>query len=62
MSMEVLIMKGIWKRLIDKGVYYISLFDGMMVRKSDKDLVMGIIGEELKGISSCIRFDNKSIT
>ena len=59
MGMEVIIMKGIWKNMISKGIYYISLYDGMMVRKSDKDLVMGIIGEELSGMSSCIRFSNK---
>ena len=59
MSMEVIIMKGIWKKMINKGIYYISLYDGMMIRKSDIDLVMNIIGEELIGINSCIRFNIK---
>jgi hypothetical protein len=59
MSMEVIIMKGIWKKMINKGIYYISLYDGMMIRKSDKVVVMNIIGEELRGMNSCIRFNLK---
>uniref|UniRef100_UPI0040479424 hypothetical protein n=1 Tax=Polaribacter sp. TaxID=1920175 RepID=UPI0040479424 len=59
MSMEVLTMKGIWRKMIDKKIHYISLYDGMLVRKSDLNIVNGIIDNELLGYNSCIRFKSK---
>jgi len=59
MSMEVIIMKGIWEKMIDKKIHYISLNDGMLVRKSDLNMVNGIIDNELLGYNSCIRFKSK---
>jgi hypothetical protein len=59
MGMEVIIMKGIWKRLIDKGINYVSLYDGMMVKKSDVEVVLDIVSSELSGFNSCIRLKVK---
>lgn len=59
MGMEVIIMKGIWKRLIEKEINYVSLYDGMMVKKSDVGVVLDIVGNELSDFSSCIRLKVK---
>ena len=61
MSMEVIVMKGIWEKLINKRIYYVSLFDGMLVKKSNLKEVLNIIGIQLIGMSSCIRFKDKVI-
>lgn len=59
MSMEVIIMKGIWGKMIINNIYYISIFDGMLVRGSDINYINEIIKSELVGINSCISFKNK---
>ena len=59
MSMEVLIMRGIWKKLIERKIYYISLYDGMLIKKSDLGIVNILIDSELEGLNSCISFKSK---
>lgn len=59
MSMEVIIMKGIWDLLIAEKLCYISLYDGMLVKKKDKLRVVEIVESKLVGINSCIRMKYK---
>ncbi len=59
MSMEVLIMRGIWKKFIERKIFYISLYDGMLIKKSDLGIVNILIDSELEGLNSCIRFKSK---
>lgn len=59
MNMENIIMKGIWLRLIELKIPYISLFDGMMVKKSDLKIVLEVADQHLKGINNSIRLKVK---
>jgi len=54
MYMEVVIMKRIWDKLIDKHIPYISLYDGMLIKKSDRVIVESIVSSNLVGIDDCI--------
>jgi len=44
---------------IKKGIDYISLNDGMLVKEKDKKEVREIIDSELVGFSACIRMSFK---
>ena len=55
MSMEVIVMKSRWKELIMKKINYISLFDGLLVSRNDKDIVMDLMNGDF-GIDNCISF------
>ena len=59
MNLESMIMKGIWDIMIEKGIDYISLYDGMLVKEKDKREVREIIDSELVGFSACIRMSFK---
>ena len=59
MNLESMVMKGIWDIMIEKGIDYISLYDGMLVKKKDKKEVREIIDSELVGFNSCIRMGFK---
>lgn len=54
--MEVTIMKGIWRKLIQNKINYISLFDGVLVSSRDKDLVLKLVNNDRDNINSCIKF------
>ena len=41
--------------LIKKNISYISLYDGMLVKKKDRFDVMDIVDNSLVGINDCIR-------
>jgi len=60
MNMEVIIMRGVWRQLIENQIPYLSLFDGMMIKKRDLSRVLGIAEQYLmSGLDSCIRFKVK---
>lgn len=59
MNLESMIMKGIWDKMIKKEIDYISLYDGMLIKKSKKKQVKEIIDGEVVGYNSCIRMDFK---
>ena len=59
MYMEVVIMKGIWDELIKRNIAYISLYDGMLIKKSERHLINTIAENRLVGIDSCIRMSYK---
>ena len=59
MNMENIIMEGIWNRLIELKIPFISLFDGMMVKKSDLNIVLEVADQHLKGINNSIRLKEK---
>ena len=59
MNLESMVMKGIWDIMIEKGIDYISLYDGMLVKEKDKREVREIIDSELVGFSACIRMSFK---
>ena len=55
MFMEVIVMKGIWDVLIKRGIAYISLYDGMLIKKKDRFEVMDICSNYLINDFDCIR-------
>lgn len=55
MFMEVIVMKGIWDELIKRGIAYISLYDGMLIKKKDRFEVMDICSNYLINDFDCIR-------
>ena len=59
MNLESMIMKGVWDKMIEKEIDYISLYDGMLIKKTNKKQVREIIDGELVGYNSCIRMDFK---
>ena len=58
MRMEVIVMKIVFDRLINEGIEYVSLFDGFMVKESEKDRVINIVNAEIEGFK-CLRFASK---
>lgn len=44
---EVQIMSGVWKRLKDRGIPFLTIHDELLCRKSDVDLVSPIMNAEL---------------
>ena len=55
MFMEVVVMKGIWDKLINSGIPYISIYDGMLVKKKDRFDVIDICNKHLVNELDCIR-------
>jgi hypothetical protein len=54
MFMEVKTMKSIWDIMIANKIDYISIYDGMLIKKSDKGLVKRIVETSLTGKDDCI--------
>ena len=44
---EVRVMTGIWQRLMDEGIPFLSIHDELLCRKFDKDVAYSIMHEEL---------------
>jgi hypothetical protein len=60
MYMEVQTMKGIWDIMITNKIDYISLYDGMLIKKSDKSSVKRIVETYLTGKDDCISMKFKN--
>jgi len=54
-SLEVMIMRSRWKKLIEMEIDYVSLFDGFLIGSDDKERVMNMINND-NGIDSVISF------
>tara|TARA_R110000803_G_scaffold197974_2_gene261660 strand:- start:159 stop:1742 length:1584 start_codon:yes stop_codon:yes gene_type:complete len=54
-SMEVLIMRNKWRKLIEMEIDYVSLFDGFLIGIDYKESVMKIMNEE-NSIDSVVKF------
>ena len=61
MFMEVRVMKSIWDELIKRNISYVSLYDGMLVKKKERDDVMVLVNKVLINEFDCIRMKVKEI-
>lgn len=55
MRMEVLVMRERWKKLIQNNIYYISLFDGVLIGNNNIEKVLPLMNNNY-GVDECISF------